>query len=584
LELPQQFIVVHCRSNERAKDWKYPRWDELASRILIRGDISIVEVGLQPTLDAKMPNVINLCGKTSLLETAEVIRRARLFVGVDSGPAHLANAVGTYGVLLMGRVGRFKRYNSFTGGFGDGTNATLVRNEDEPAASIAVEKVEEAIFARLATTMSETHDMASVAQKPSRSLLAFGDIGKAASDAQALGSKREAPRVIAFYLPQYHPIPENDKAWGKGFTEWRNVGKAKAFFDGQYQPRLPGELGYYDLRLPEIMDRQAALAEEYGIFGFCYYYYWFQGKRLLHVPIDNLLRRKKPEFPFCFCWANENWNRRWDGSNTEIIIAQNHTDEDDVNFIRHLIPAFDDPRYIRVNGKPLLLVYRSELFPNPLRTTETWRSEAQMAGIGDLYLVRCAGFDPVTNPEDIGFDASYEVPGFILPDELRYDDVKSLNVSPTFKGRIFDYEKIVRFYSERPDVPYKRYKDVMLAWDNTPRHKENAVVYHGVTAETYGRWLRNCLEFTTKRFEGEERIVFINAWNEWAEGSYLEPDLRYGRDFLEATKRAINELSDNDEPSRRSKKPNLSSASPLDVRYNGMVGGNAPAIFEAGHQ
>jgi len=351
------------------------------------------------------------------------------------------------------------------------------------------------------------------------------------------------PRVIAFYLPQYHPIPLNDRAWGKGFTEWRNVGKSRAYFDGQYQPRLPGELGYYDLRVPEVMDQQAELAREHGIDGFCYYYYWFNGMRLLNLPLDNMLRRRKPDFPFCFCWANENWTRRWDGMDKEILAAQNHTPEDDLAFLRFIMPALEDPRYIRIDGKPLLLVYRTELFPDPAATAARWREEAIKAGIGDLFLVRCEGFDPWTTPDSIGFDASYEVPTFILPDELKYGNVAALNVSAEFQGRIYDYGKIVEYYLNRPETPYRRYRGPMLAWDNTPRHNERAVVFHDVTPEKYERWVRESLAHARTRFAGEERLLFINAWNEWAEGSYLEPDLKFGRQFLEATARAVAAVS-----------------------------------------
>jgi len=504
--------------------------------------IPVVEIGLQSSLAMNAENFINLCGQTSLLQAAEIIRRARLFVGVDSGPGHLANAVGTPGVILLGQVGPFKKYNPYTGNWKAETNVSLVRNHDGPASEIPYERVRRIVEDKLRAPSKGT--VFAVLEGGFKETS-----GKALRDAETEVNSRvekelrdERARLIAFYLPQYHPTPENDKYWGKGFTEWRNVGKATPFFKGQYQPRLPGELGYYDLRVPEIMEQQAELARTHGIDGFCYYYYWFQGKRLLHIPIDNMLRSKKPDFPFCFCWANENWTRRWDGMEQEILVAQRHTHEDDIAFIRHLIPAFEDERYIRINGKPLLLVYRTELFPNPLRTSEIWREEVAKAGIGDIYLVRCEGFDPFTNPGDIGFDASYEVPTFILPDELLLDDVQGLEISKEFVGRIFDYRKIVEFYSNRPDVPYKRFKDVMLAWDNTARHGKKAVVFHGANAEQYAEWLRNSMEYSAKRFEGDERLVFINAWNEWAEGTYLEPDLKFGRGFLEATNAVVHEV------------------------------------------
>ena len=195
-------------------------------------------------------------------------------------------------------------------------------------------------------------------------------------------------RLIAFYLPQFHPIPENDRVWGKGFTEWTNVTKAKPLFRGHYQPHLPADLGFYDLRLPEARQAQAELAQEYGIYGFCYYHYWFNGKRLLQRPFDEVLQSGEPAFPFCLCWANEHWTRAWDGDLNGVTVEQRYSEEDDRNHIHWLLTAFRDRRYIRLNGRPLFLVYRAHDLPSPLRTTTLWREEAQKAGVGELYLCR----------------------------------------------------------------------------------------------------------------------------------------------------------------------------------------------------
>lgn len=522
--LPERFVVFHGCSNNNEKDWEYSNWTALARHLRARG-IKMVEVGLVPTVTDETLGVINLCGRTSILQMAEVIRRSTLFVGIDSGPAHIANAVGARAVILLGQFGPFKSYNPYSGEYGAGRGVRFVRNDNGPAAMLSMDAVLPAVLDALGLSGASTPAPIEVA-------------APRVAAAEAAPQRDVAPRLIAFYLPQYHPIPLNDRAWGKGFTEWRNVGKARPYFEGHYQPRLPGDLGYYDLRVPEIMDQQADLAREHGIYGFCYYYYWFNGTRPLSLPIDNMLRRGKPDFPFCFCWANENWTRRWDGMDNEILVAQNHTPEDDIAFLRFIMPALEDPRYIRVNGRPLLLVYRTELFPDPAATAARWREEAIKAGIGDLFLVRCEGFDPWTTPDSIGFDASYEVPTFILPDELKVTDLAPLKVAPEFKGRIYDYGKIVDYYCSRPEAPYRRYRGPMLAWDNTPRHNERAVVFHDVTADKYERWIRDSLQHARWRFVGEERLLFINAWNEWAEGSYLEPDLKFGRQFLEATSRA----------------------------------------------
>ncbi len=200
-----------------------------------------------------------------------------------------------------------------------------------------------------------------------------------------------AAKLIAFHLPQFYPTPYNDEWWGKGFTEWTNVTKARPLFEGHYQPHLPADLGFYDLRLCESRDAQAELASEYGIYGFCYYHYWFNGKQVLERPVDEILKLGTPDFPFCLCWANENWTARWDGGNKKILLEQVYTVEDDLDHIRWLCGAFSDPRYIRVEGKPLFLVYRSEVLPDAQATTQRWREEAMRLGVGELYLCLVEG-------------------------------------------------------------------------------------------------------------------------------------------------------------------------------------------------
>jgi lipopolysaccharide biosynthesis protein len=344
-------------------------------------------------------------------------------------------------------------------------------------------------------------------------------------------------RAIAFYLPQFHPIPENDLWWGKGFTEWTNVTKARPNFEGHYQPHLPADLGFYDLRLPEARERQAELAGEYGIHGFCYYHYWFGGRRLLERPFNEVLSSGRPDFPFCLLWANENWTRRWDGLDNEILMAQRHSGEDDRNFIRSLLPAFEDRRYIRVNGKPLLLVYRVGLLPDARRTAAIWREEVKNAGIGEIYLCAVQRDRLHIDPRSYEFDSAAEFPPY--SPTINKLDSQIAKINSSFVGIVCDYWLNANAMIYRPKPAYTLFKGVMTGWDNTPRLQDASLIYVNSAPEAYEYWLGKAVEHMIANYNGDERLVFINAWNEWAEGAHMEPDRRYGRRFLEATRNVL---------------------------------------------
>lgn len=349
-------------------------------------------------------------------------------------------------------------------------------------------------------------------------------------------------RAIAFYLPQYHLIPENDAWWGAGFTEWTNVRNAVPLFPGHYQPHVPGRLGYYDLRDPQVRQAQADLARTHGIHGFCYYHYWFNGKRLLETPFNEVLRSGQPDFPFCLCWANENWTRRWDGEDREVLIAQNHSHADDLAHIESLLPAFRDERCIRVDGKPLFLVYRTGLLPDPKKTAEIWREAAHRAGIGELYLVRIENylqeFDPV--PAEIGFDAAAEFAphwGSFGPEVTG-----TLELNEAARGAnplVHDYNTFMLNMLGRPKPGYKLFRGAFPSWDNSPRRKSGPTIFINPAPEKYAFWLSQIGRYTLENFAGDERLVFINAWNEWGEGCHLEPDEQHGTRYLEATRLAL---------------------------------------------
>ncbi|MEY2420177.1 MAG: hypothetical protein QOI95_244 [Acidimicrobiaceae bacterium] len=337
-------------------------------------------------------------------------------------------------------------------------------------------------------------------------------------------------RAIAFYLPQFHPVPQNDAWWGSGFTEWTNVARATPRFDGHYQPHLPSELGYYDLRVPEVRERQAQLARTHGIEGFCYYHYWFRGQRVIDRVYTEVLRSGRPDFPFCLMWANESWTRVWDGGNHEVLVAQEYDRSDDDEHIRALIEAFADPRYIRVDGRPLFMIYRAQSLPDPKRTTDAWRKACVESGLPEPLLVKCDTYSDEVGPDAFGCDMAAQ----FLPHGVT-ERVPSRSVGHDF---VFDYDAIVDTFLDQPATSWRQLSTVFPGWDNSPRRADHpATIVENNTPEKYERWLRGTIARDEQ--QGLEPIVFINAWNEWAEGAHLEPDARFGRGFLEATARVL---------------------------------------------
>lgn len=353
--------------------------------------------------------------------------------------------------------------------------------------------------------------------------------------------KRPPVKLFAFYLPQFHPIPENDRWWGRGFTEWTNVSRAVPQFVGHYQPHLPGELGFYDLRVPEVQRRQVELARNYGVCGFCFYYYWFAGKRLLDRPLIQFSSDPAIDFPFCLCWANENWTRRWDGQDGDILIAQDHSEQTDVAFVKDIEPFLRHKNYLRINDRPVLIVYRARLLPDPAATARRWREHCQKAGIGNPYLIAAQAFEEI-DPREIGFDAAVEFPpNTAVP---RTQIARELPLSnPEYSGQNLRYSDLVNQTFRRARPLYELFRTVCPGWDNEPRRPGRGTTYAFSSPKAYGRWLDDACRFALAEPDPEKRVVFINAWNEWAEGAHLEPDQRYGYAYLQTTSDVVYSLS-----------------------------------------
>jgi hypothetical protein len=349
-------------------------------------------------------------------------------------------------------------------------------------------------------------------------------------------------RLIAYYLPQFHPIPENDAWWGKGFTEWTNVTKAKPLFRGHHQPQLPGDLGFYDLRVPEIREAQAAMARHYGIEGFCYWHYWFNGKRLLNRPLDEVMRSGQPNFPFCIGWANESWTRRWTGEEKEVLLQQTYSPEDNLAHARWLAKTFSDPRYICVDGRPLFILYRASSLPEARRTTDTFRAECVRLGVPEPYIVGRDTHDPGSDMREYGCDITEAsspnfsaLPGAFHPPGRLSDWKRNFQLGiMTGNIKAFDYEQACQLM-ERARPAHPHIPGFFCGWDNTARRGRKAIVLTGSMPNAFARGLRVVLKSVSNR-SPEHRIVFLNAWNEWAEGMCLEPGQLHGHGFLEAVK------------------------------------------------
>lgn len=374
-------------------------------------------------------------------------------------------------------------------------------------------------------------------------------------------------RVIAFYLPQFHPIPENDLWWGKGFTEWTNVAKAKPQFRGHIQPKVPADLGFYDLRLPEVRKAQADMAREYGVEGFCYWHYWFgNGKQILQMPFEQVLKTKEPDFPFCLGWANHSWsNKTWQKheafQDDTMFLEQTYGDEDD--YIRHfnyVLNAFNDERYIRVDDKPLFFIFDPFAIPDLEHFTELWQSLAKQNGLKGIHFVAKTAS---VGRFDKGVFHDYYSDARERYDEILskgVDAVNSVNLRlaemlsigkyrkmldrvlcklfPTIKVEKYDYRKIIKYLFTKEDAEENIYPTIIPRWDKTPRLGKQAYVYTHSTPELFEKSVREAVKLIEHKDE-QHRIIFLQAWNEWGEGNFMEPDLEFGHGYLQALKNAI---------------------------------------------
>jgi hypothetical protein len=358
-------------------------------------------------------------------------------------------------------------------------------------------------------------------------------------------------RAIAFYLPQYHPIPENDMWWGKGFTEWTNVAKSKPLFKGHHQPNFPGELGFYDLRISEVREQQAAIAKEHGVEGFMYWHYWFSGKRLMERPFQEVLESGKPDFPFCLAWANESWRGIWHNASNKTLIEQKYPGVSD--YEKHfyaVLPAFQDKRYITVDGKPVFFIYNPFQIPDCSVFLETWRTLAKKNGLSGIHFIGQSEDTDISYDAlmDFGFDAVFFQRLWKSVNQVIADDylhrlkrkLKKIGLYQKYTSLgVIEYQDVIKHLVSQTDSKENVYPMLLPNWDNSPRTRENSLIIKDSTPELFRQYVKDVLAVVRDK-PAEYRIVLIKSWNEWAEGNYLEPDTKYGRKYLEILKAEIN--------------------------------------------
>jgi len=353
-------------------------------------------------------------------------------------------------------------------------------------------------------------------------------------------SKHKNVKVLSYYLPQFHPTPENDEWHGKGFTEWTKVAAANPLFYNHYQQHIPHEtLGFYHLNSSDILKQQAEMMKKAKVYGQIFYHYWFTGKLILEKPAKMLLENKDIDMPFCFCWANENWTKRWDGNDNEILLEQKYSKEDAAKFIQYLMPFFKDKRYIRIDNRPVLYIYRPSSFPSFKDYKNVWEAECKKEGIPPIYLVSTLTRGALS-PEEYDMDAAVERvlhdwTGGICPEKKT-----ELSFFNSFNGTVLDYNDVAEYYEENfSQKKFTCFRSIVPIWDNTARYNEDAYIVHNSTPARFQKWLDKIVEYTTKNLPDNKQFVVVNAWNEWAEGAHLEPDVKYGYAYLNSVGRAL---------------------------------------------